>query len=71
MEIKDAIQALLDSGMSQRSLAKAVGTNQPTIHRCLNGAEIRYSLGKRIEQLYEEVIVGAKTDNKAKQKNKK
>ena len=56
MDIKMMIQALLDSGMSQRSLADEVGVTQPTIHRSLNGAEVRYSVGLKIEALYKELV---------------
>lgn len=53
------IQALLDSGMTQKALAEAVGTTQPTIHRALHGVDIRYTVGRRIELLYEQVVGGS------------
>ncbi|WP_138410759.1 helix-turn-helix domain-containing protein [Stutzerimonas nosocomialis] len=52
MTIKKMIEDLLELGYSQGSLADAVGTTQPTIHRALNGSDIRYSLGKAIESLH-------------------
>lgn len=55
MNIQAIILALLDSGMTQKALAEAVGTTQPTIHRGLHGADIRYSVGRKIELLYEQV----------------
>ena len=56
MNIQKMIQDLLDSGMSQRALAEAVGVKQPTIHRSLHGAEVRYSVGKRIEKLHNNLM---------------
>jgi len=37
---------------NEPSLAKALGTSQPTIHRIKNGSHPRYELGRRIETLY-------------------
>lgn len=65
MNIKVMIQELLDTGMSQRALAEAVGVRQPTIHRSLHGAEIRYSVGKKVEKLHKKLI-RRKRDNKTK-----
>jgi len=52
MKIKKMIERLVELGYSQGSIADAVGTTQPTIHRALNGADIRYTTGKAIEALY-------------------
>lgn len=52
MTIKNMIDELMELGLSQGSIADAVGTTQPTIHRALNGADIRYTTGKAIESLY-------------------
>lgn len=52
MTLQSMISALLDSGMSQASIAEACGTNQPTIHRAVNGSDVRYSTGREIERLY-------------------
>lgn len=52
MIIKNMIEELIELGLSQGSIADAVGTTQPTIHRALNGADIRYTTGKAIESLY-------------------
>lgn len=52
MTIKNMIEELMELGLSQGSIADAVGTTQPTIHRALNGADIRYTTGKAIESLY-------------------
>lgn len=52
MNIKNMIEELMESGYSQGSIADAVGTTQPTIHRALNGSDIRYTTGKAIEALY-------------------
>lgn len=55
MKIQAMILALLDSGMTQKALAEVVGTTQPTIHRGLHGADIRYSVGRKIELLHEQI----------------
>jgi predicted transcriptional regulator len=52
MTIKNMIEELIELGYSQGSIADAVGTTQPTIHRALNGSDIRYTTGKAIESLY-------------------
>lgn len=52
MTVKNMIEELMELGYSQGSIADAVGTTQPTIHRALNGADIRYTTGKAIESLY-------------------
>ncbi len=39
-------------GYTQGSIADAVGATQPTIHRALNGSDIRYTTGKAIESLH-------------------
>lgn len=40
--------ALIDSNWSVRDLAKAVGTSERTLHRCLEDGRIGLSLGTRI-----------------------
>ncbi|GAA0567642.1 hypothetical protein ACFQH5_15800 [Halomonas salifodinae] len=56
MQLKDMVQALLESGFSQASIAQACDTTQPTIWRAAQGADIRYSTGREIERLYRRVI---------------
>lgn len=55
MQLKDMVNALLDSGLSQASIAQVCGTTQPTIWRAARGVDIRYSTGKEIERLYRRV----------------
>ncbi|MBY5942801.1 MAG: hypothetical protein Unbinned4052contig1001_43 [Prokaryotic dsDNA virus sp.] len=55
MQLKDMVEALLESGHSQASIAQACGTNQPTIWRAAQGVDIRYSTGREIERLYRRV----------------
>ncbi|MCQ2048800.1 Uncharacterised protein [Stutzerimonas stutzeri] len=52
MAIKNMIEGLIALGYTQGSIAEAVGATQPTIHRALNGSDIRYTTGKAIELLY-------------------
>ncbi|MFL1584537.1 hypothetical protein NKZ05_08545 [Stutzerimonas stutzeri] len=59
MSIKNMIEGLLELGYTQGSIAEAVGATQPTIHRALNGSDIRYTTGKAIESLYAQEIHGS------------
>jgi len=52
MTIKKMIEKLMELGYTQGSIADAVGATQPTIHRALNGSDIRYTTGKAIESFY-------------------
>ena len=52
MTIKKMIEELMELGYTQGSIADAVGATQPTIHRALNGSDIRYTTGKAIESFY-------------------
>lgn len=54
MDIKEMLKQLTDAGMTQHDIAEAVGTTQPTIYRALNGADIRYRVGKAIERFYQQ-----------------
>jgi predicted transcriptional regulator len=63
--LQEMTSALLDSGMTEAQLAEAVKTSQATVHRIRRGTtpDPGYSLGKRIEAIYEsvrrELAVGA------------
>lgn len=46
------IGELLAGGMTEQSIATAVDTSQPTIHRAKNGSNCKYEIGKKIELLY-------------------
>lgn len=59
MTIKTMIEGLIGLGYTQGSIAEAVGATQPTIHRALNGSDIRYTTGKAIESLYAEKVGGS------------
>lgn len=52
MTLQKMIEALIASGMSQKELANAVGTTQPTIHRAAHGASMKYETGRKIETVY-------------------
>ncbi|KXO81131.1 hypothetical protein [Stutzerimonas stutzeri] len=58
MTIKNMIEGLIELGYTQGSIAEAVGATQPTIHRALNGSDIRYTTGKAIETLYAQKVGG-------------
>ncbi|WP_313226740.1 hypothetical protein [Stutzerimonas chloritidismutans] len=59
MSIKKMIEELMKLGNTQGSIADAVGATQPTIHRALNGSDIRYTTGKAIESLYAQKVGGS------------
>ncbi|MCH2341480.1 hypothetical protein ACGFZ7_16345 [Pseudomonas sp. NPDC047963] len=63
MKIKTMIEELMERGYSQGSIADAVGTTQPTIHRALNGSDIRYTTGKAIEALYAQQRAEGRADS--------
>lgn len=52
MNLKTMVAALVESGMSQAAIAKACGTNQPTIFRAAHGKDVVYRTGREIENLY-------------------
>jgi len=54
---------LLAAGMTEQSIATAVDTSQPTIHRAKNGSNCKYEIGKRIELLYLDRIGTANNSN--------
>jgi len=53
------LKALIEAGMTQQGIADAIGVTQPTVFRSLNGAELRYCIGKELEKLYAEKSGGA------------
>ncbi|QGW22890.1 hypothetical protein GOM96_18440 [Stutzerimonas degradans] len=59
MTIRNMIEGLIELGYTQGSIAEAVGATQPTIHRALNGSDIRYTTGKAIETLYAQKVGGS------------
>lgn len=64
MTIKTMIEGLIERGYSQGSIADAVGTTQPTIHRALNGSDVRYTTGKAIESLYARSLAEVGIENR-------
>lgn len=56
MNIPEMLKELMSLGFTQRGIAMQIGTTQPTIFRAINGADVRYELGKAIESLYEKEI---------------
>ena len=54
MEWKNLIKELLDSGMTQTEIAKAVGTVQSTVSRMKDGhhPKVEYSVGAKLIQLH-------------------
>jgi len=57
MNWKILIEELINKGMTEKSIAEAVGdTTQPTIHRlkATDTPEPKYSLGKRLINLHKE-----------------
>lgn len=56
MNIPEMLKELMSLGFTQRGIAIQIGTTQPTIFRAINGADVRYELGKAIENLYEKEV---------------
>lgn len=56
MSIVDMLQMIYDSGWSQPRIAERVGVAASQISRYFTGREPGYSVGKKIEELYAEVI---------------
>lgn len=58
VSIKDMVAAIAETGMSQAEIANRIGASQPTVHRILEkGHGTSYDTGKKIEQLYQELII--------------
>lgn len=58
VSIKQMVSEIANTGMSQAEIAERVGASQPTIHRIMEkGRSTSYETGKKIEQLYQQVIV--------------
>ncbi|MDD0981695.1 hypothetical protein [Pseudomonas shahriarae] len=56
MNIQEMLKELLSRGHTQRGIATQIGTTQPTIFRAVNGADVRYELGKAIENFYTQEV---------------
>lgn len=54
MNIPEMLKGLISQGFTQQGIAVRIGTTQPTINRAINGAGVRYELGKAIEKMYVE-----------------
>ena len=59
MTIQEMLTELAALGYSQRAIADECRSSQPNIHRAMNGAEPRYSLGKAIEALHRKAKAAA------------
>ncbi|HIE2291820.1 TPA: hypothetical protein ACXK46_006517 [Pseudomonas aeruginosa] len=53
MNIPEALARLGSVGLSQKAIAKAVGSSQSTINRASHGKDIRFSTGALIIELAE------------------
>jgi predicted XRE-type DNA-binding protein len=52
MTVQEMLNGLFQLGLSQAEVAEKCDSTQPTISRAANGAQVRYELGKAIEELY-------------------
>ncbi|MDU9398366.1 hypothetical protein [Pseudomonas sp. zfem003] len=52
MTIREMLSALRDAGLSQQQIGDLAGVSQPTICRAVRGSDLKYEIGKKIEQLY-------------------
>lgn len=59
MTLQEMLGELERLGYSQRAIADAVGATQPTIHRAIRGASVRYETGKAIEALLKKARTAA------------
>lgn len=66
MSIQEMLRQLIERGFSQRAIAKRVGVTQPTIYRAIQGAAVRYEIGKAIELFYEEQVNGSEKGGRKK-----
>lgn len=57
MTVQEMLEALSAKGISQKTIAERCGTTQPTIHRAVKGAGVRYETGKAIETLYQQEVL--------------
>lgn len=64
MTIQEMLADLKALGFSQREIADAVGTTQPTIHRATKGAGVIYETGKAIEVMHQKAKAIAKNNPK-------
>lgn len=53
MTPQEMVVALLEQGMTQTGIARQIGVSQPTVWRVMNGADVFYSTGVRLRQLYD------------------
>lgn len=53
MTVQEMLNRLFQLGLSQAEIAEKCDSTQPTISRAANGAQVRYELGKAIEELYQ------------------
>lgn len=58
MTLKEMIEALVERGYSQYSIAAESKTTQTTVFRAAHGADIRYVSGRAIERFYDRVVNG-------------
>lgn len=66
MSLRDLLTEIYAKGVTQPDIAAFVGADQGKISRLLNyGGDARYSVGKRIEQLYMVVCIQEKPFEKA------
>lgn len=52
MTVPEMLNRLFQLGLSQAEIAEKCDSTQPTISRAAKGAQVRYELGKAIEELY-------------------
>ncbi len=56
MTVQEMLKELCAAGVSQAQVATKVGSTQPTICRAAHGADVRYALGKAIEELHRKTL---------------
>lgn len=57
MTLQEMVRHLIeDEGWTQTRIAAEAGVTQPIVHRALNGVDIHYSNGRKLEQLFRQVV---------------
>jgi transcriptional regulator with XRE-family HTH domain len=56
MTVQEMLKELYAAGFSQAQVANKVGTTAPTINRATHGADVRYALGKAVEELHRKTL---------------
>lgn len=60
MNLKEAVQEMINSGARQVDIAKEANTSPQMINLVVNGRTPRYDIGKRIEEAHKRIMRNTK-----------